>query len=64
MNIKTISYRRIKNLGNYENESVEWVADLEEGDDPEEMTNRLRKGVIDFLYPPSYAHLTDDDDEF
>ena len=52
MQIKTITYRRIKNLGNYENESVEWIAELEEGENPFEATAQLKQDVLTFLNPP------------
>lgn len=33
MKIKTITYQRVKNLGNYESERLEASADLPEGED-------------------------------
>ncbi len=33
MEIKTIAYKRIKNLGNYENKTLEVTANLTEGED-------------------------------
>lgn len=34
MKVKTISYQRVKNLGNYESERLEMFAELDEGEDP------------------------------
>lgn len=36
MRVTEISYRRIRNLGNYENESVEITVALNEGEDAKE----------------------------
>lgn len=32
MKVKTVAFRRIKNLGNYENEALEVEIELEDGD--------------------------------
>ena len=45
MNIKTISYQRVKNLGNYESERLEATADVPEGEDPRVCFVRLKRYV-------------------
>ena len=35
MNIKTITYQRVKNLGNYESERMEMTIELDDGDSVE-----------------------------
>ena len=52
MRISRVVYRRIKNLGNYENEAVEWIAEVNEGEDPQEVTAKLKQDVLAFLNPP------------
>lgn len=42
MKITTISYQRVKNLGNYESERLDMAADLDEGEDPISGANALR----------------------
>lgn len=37
-----IKYSQTKNTGNYENERLEVVAELEPGDDPSECLNKLK----------------------
>ena len=51
MQIKTIHYKRVKSLGNYQSETLEATADLDEGDDPVEASNALRDFVCGQLYP-------------
>lgn len=50
MEHKTIVFKRIKNLGNYESEHLEIVGDLEPGDDVNEEIDKLRKIVEDKLF--------------
>lgn len=45
--IRTITYDRVKNLGNYENEKIHVEALLEEGEDPDIVLNGLRD-FVDF----------------
>ena len=47
MKIKRICYRRKFNLGNYENEDIEFIADVDEDEDPEQAFKKLRKLVDD-----------------
>lgn len=51
MQIKTIHYKQVKNLGNYQSETLEATADLAEGDDPVKASNELRDFVRGQLYP-------------
>lgn len=44
-NIRTISYQRTKNLGNYESERLEAVLDLAEGEDTHVAFIRLKRFV-------------------
>ncbi|WP_445626619.1 hypothetical protein [Nostoc sp. DSM 114167] len=41
MKIKTISYKRVLNLGNYENKHLELFAEVDEGEDPEQAILQL-----------------------
>jgi hypothetical protein len=34
MKIKTITYQRVKNLGNHESKRLEMIADVSDGEDP------------------------------
>lgn len=45
MQIKTITVKKIKNLGNYQNETFEAVAELSEGENPVDAAQDLRKFV-------------------
>jgi len=42
---KIISYKRVKNLGNYENETLELTAEIEEWEDPDEAVSVLQARV-------------------
>jgi hypothetical protein len=43
--IVTVGYRRLKNLGNYENEACEATADVGSDDDPNEVLAHIREWV-------------------
>lgn len=45
MQVKTISYKRVLNLGNYENKHLELFAEVLEGEDEEEAISRLAEMV-------------------
>lgn len=45
MQIKTVFYSALANLGNYQNERVGMKAELEEGDSPEAVIEELRQRV-------------------
>jgi uncharacterized sporulation protein YeaH/YhbH (DUF444 family) len=45
MEIKTISYERVLNLGNYENKKLALFAEVSEGDDVDESISRVMETV-------------------
>lgn len=45
MQVKTISYKRVLNLGNYENKHLELSSEVFEGEDDEEAISRLMEKV-------------------
>ncbi|MEH2072320.1 MAG: hypothetical protein V7K47_29915 [Nostoc sp.] len=45
MQVKTISYKRVLNLGNYENKHLELFCEVLEGEDDEEAISRLMEKV-------------------
>ncbi|MEH2068909.1 MAG: hypothetical protein V7K47_12235 [Nostoc sp.] len=45
MQVKTISYKRVLNLGSYENKHLELWAEVSEGEDDEEATSLLMEKV-------------------
>lgn len=49
MKIKTIHYKRTKNLGNYENETFEMTAEIDEGDDALKSAEQLQEYVLYML---------------
>ncbi|MGD1914121.1 MAG: hypothetical protein ACFB2X_25770 [Rivularia sp. (in: cyanobacteria)] len=49
MKVKTIHYKRIKNLGNYESETFEMTADIDEKDELIEVATQLQKYVLYML---------------
>jgi len=49
MKPKTVSYKRIKNLGNYESEHLEVFAEIDENEDPSEASQKLREFVAEQL---------------
>ncbi|MBW4535202.1 MAG: hypothetical protein KME09_14805 [Pleurocapsa minor HA4230-MV1] len=57
MKYKTITYQRVKNLGNYESERLELSVELDEDDDEEVAIASLKSKVeqalgIEFDQPP------------
>jgi hypothetical protein len=52
MIFKTISCKKVKNLGNYQSEHLEAFAELDPTDDPDECALKLRKFVDDSLSKP------------
>ena len=42
MKVERITYKRIKNLGNYESETVEMTAIVDEDEEVEEAMNKLK----------------------
>jgi hypothetical protein len=59
--ITTISYRRVKNLGNYQSETIEAQYLLSENETPEEGMIKLRSFVLHELYPEDPNKVTEDD---
>lgn len=49
MKYQTINYKRLKNLGEYNNESVEATVIVEEGEDPIVVGQALKQSVLDLL---------------
>lgn len=49
MNIKTITYQRVKNLGNYESERMEMTIELDDGDSVEIAIARIKSKVEEAL---------------
>jgi predicted RNase H-like nuclease (RuvC/YqgF family) len=45
MQVKTISYKRVLNIGNYENKHLELFGEVLEGEDEEEAISRLMEMV-------------------
>jgi len=45
MVLKSISYRRVRNLGNYETSALEGSVELEPGDDPHESFEWLKNYI-------------------
>lgn len=60
MKIETITYKRVKNLGDYQSETFEATATVEEGDDPQVVGEGLKAFVYGQLYR---AVVKDDEDE-
>ncbi|MBD2609599.1 hypothetical protein H6G81_35195 [Scytonema hofmannii FACHB-248] len=52
MPIKSITYKRIKNLGNYESKTLEATSIVNENDDPYEELETLIAMVENELFPP------------
>lgn len=51
MKIETITYKRVKNLGNYQSETFEATAILSEDDDSDIAADTLKNFVLKTLYP-------------
>ena len=54
MKYKTITYQRIKNLGNYESKRLKLSAELDENDNLEEAIEIL-KGKVELALDPSLS---------
>ncbi len=55
MPIKSITYKRIKNLGNYQSKTLEATSIVNENDDPDEELKTLIALVDNELFPPLLA---------
>lgn len=51
MQYKTISYKQIRNLGNYQSETLEITVELSEGEDINKAIEKLKTKVLKSLYP-------------
>ena len=49
MEVKTITYQRVKNLGNYESERIEMTAEIYEDESPAEAAENLKEIVLEAL---------------
>lgn len=54
MQYKMVVYKRIKNLGNYEAEHLEMQGEIEEGEDPVEVSRHVRRLVSNILKESVY----------
>ncbi|HYX18780.1 MAG TPA: hypothetical protein VE944_31310 [Nostoc sp.] len=61
MKIETITYKRVKNLGNYQSETMEVTAVLDQFDEPDEVSKQLRTLVQNQLYPCPPESVTTED---
>lgn len=52
MKIETITYKQVKNLGNYQSETFEATATVEEGEEAHIAAEVLKAFVYEQLYPP------------
>ncbi len=52
MKIETITYKRVKNLGNYQSETFEAIAIVEEGEEAHIAASVLKTFVYEQLYQP------------
>ena len=63
MKIKTMSYQRVKNLGNYESERLEMFAELDEDEDPDTVAVQLRlhvNSILDKRVQAANSNIDDD----
>ena len=64
MKIETITYKRVKNLGNFQTETIEMTAVLDQYDDPNDVSQELRELVKNQLFPPEPALVATETDDF
>jgi len=60
MRVKTITYQRVKSLGNYESERLEMTAQVDEDEDPILAAEQLRQDVHYLLFKPAEKDLEQD----
>ncbi|MEH2288316.1 hypothetical protein [Nostoc sp.] len=53
MKIETITYKRVKNLGNFQSETMEVTAVLDQYDQASQVSEQLRELVNNQLFPPT-----------
>lgn len=63
MNVKTITVKRVKNLGNYQSQTVEMTAEITEMEDPKEATKKLMLLVDEALFPELFARPANESNE-
>ncbi|MFN6571178.1 hypothetical protein [Dendronalium sp. ChiSLP03b] len=49
MKIETITYKRVKNLGNYQTETMEATATVEQSDQPEQVALSWPLSALNFI---------------
>lgn len=64
MKIETITYKRVKNLGNFQSETMEVTAVLDQYDEPESVSEQLRAFVNNQLFPPTPVPVPAETDDF
>ncbi|WP_375495574.1 hypothetical protein [uncultured Nostoc sp.] len=64
MKIETITYKRVKNLGNYQSETMEVTAVLDQYDEPDQVSEQLRELVKNQLFPPTPVPIPAETDDF
>ncbi|MEH2197410.1 hypothetical protein [Nostoc sp.] len=64
MKIETITYKRVKNLGSYQSETMEVTAVLDQYDEPDEVSEKLRELVKNQLFPPTPMSVATETDSF
>lgn len=64
MKIETITYKRVKNLGNFQSETMEVTAVLDQYDEPDRVSEQLRELVKNQLFPPTPAPTPNETDDF
>lgn len=52
MQIKVVSYKAVKNRGNYESEHLEMAAEVEEGEDTRDVVLKLKQQVNTLIEEP------------
>lgn len=64
MQIETITYKRVKSLGNYQTETMEITAVLDQYDEPSEVSEQLRELVKNQLFPPAPVSVPTETEDF
>ncbi|MEH1981399.1 MAG: hypothetical protein V7L27_19385 [Nostoc sp.] len=64
MKIETITYKRVKNLGNFQSETMEVIAVLDQYDEPDQVSEQLRELVKNQLFPQTPAPTPNEADDF
>lgn len=55
MKLKQVSYRRLWNTGNYENETVELIAEIEPDEDAQIVLDKLRQQAAEWFQTRGHA---------